>query len=249
MKHIAAALTLFTRLPVWRLTDIPSSYYSTAVVCWPLTGWLTGGLTGLTLYTLSFVLPLLPAVVSAIIIRLLLTGALHEDGLADFCDGFGGGHDREGILRIMKDSHIGTYGVIGLICYFLLTCSLLDSLPAETGVMAIFAADPFAKCCASQLTNILNYARPEGAKNRISYSRMTIGQLTFNLLSGILPITPIIIYSPLTACAVIFPLTALFFMIKIMKHRIGGYTGDCCGATFLICEAAMLTGIVILTAI
>ncbi len=246
MKHIVAAFILFTRLPLWRLTEIPLPCYSTSVVFWPLTGWLTGGLTGMSLYLLSLILPLLPAVVGALIIRLLVTGALHEDGLADFCDGFGGGHGREATLRIMKDSHIGTYGVIGLICYFLLLCSLLSSLPAKVGAIAIFAADPFSKCCASQLINLLEYARAEGAKNRISYSRMNGVQLAINLTSGLLPLIPIVIYSHLTACAVIFPILTLFFIVKVMKHRIGGYTGDCCGATFLICEATMLTGMVIL---
>ena len=70
------------------------------------------------IYALSFVLPPLAAVAIALSGRLLLTGALHEDGLADFCDGFGGGYTKERILAIMKDSHIGTYGVIGLIIYF-----------------------------------------------------------------------------------------------------------------------------------
>ena len=61
--------------------------------------------------------------------RILLTGALHEDGLADFCDGFGGGTTRERILSIMKDSHIGTYGVIGLICYLGMFYLLIYRLP------------------------------------------------------------------------------------------------------------------------
>ena len=71
---------------------------------WPLTGWLTGGLMAVTLWVGSLYLPYILAVLLAIIVRLLVTGALHEDGLADFCDGFGGGgSDRERILAIMKD--------------------------------------------------------------------------------------------------------------------------------------------------
>ena len=161
MRRIAAALTLFTRIPVWRWTDIPAAAYSSAVVFWPLTGWITGGVAALTVWLLSMVMPLAPAVACALVARLLLTGALHEDGLADFCDGFGGGRDKEGILRIMKDSHIGTYGVIGLICWFLLVWSLLSSLSADLAALTLLAADPMAKCCASQLTHLLPYARPE----------------------------------------------------------------------------------------
>lgn len=245
MRRIAAALTLFTRIPVWRWTDIPAAAYSSAVVFWPLTGWITGGVAALTVWLLSMVMPLAPAVTCALVTRLLLTGALHEDGLADFCDGFGGGRDKEGILRIMKDSHIGTYGVIGLLCWFLLVWSLLSSLSADLAAMALLAADPMAKCCASQLTHLLPYARPEGAKNKISYSRMSVGDFLFNVMCGILPIVPLLLVAPLTICAVVFPIAAMALMVRMMRRRIGGYTGDCCGATFLVCEASMLVGIII----
>lgn len=245
MKRIAAALTLFTRLPLWKWTDIPAEAYSWAVVFWPLTGWLTGGITACIYLGLSSLLPTLPALICAIVVQLLFTGALHEDGLADFCDGFGGGRDKEGILRIMKDSHIGTYGVIGLICYFLLLVSLLGSLPPSLAALAIFAADPFSKFCASQLINLLTYARKEGAKNNISYRKMTVMSFIFNLLSGSLPLLPLCFYAPISSFAVVVPLLALLCLTVYMKRKIGGYTGDCCGATFLICELAMILGIVI----
>ena len=78
-------------------------------------GWLTGGVLAATIWFGSMVMPYCLAILSAIVVRILITGALHEDGLADFLDGFGGGgKDRERILAIMKDSHIGTYGVLGL---------------------------------------------------------------------------------------------------------------------------------------
>ncbi len=78
--------------------------YTSAVVFWPLAGWLTGAVTAGVFSGLSFLLPTLPAIILALVARLLLTGALHEDGLADVCDGFGGGRDKESVLRIMKDS-------------------------------------------------------------------------------------------------------------------------------------------------
>lgn len=247
MKRIAAALTLFTRIPIWKWCEIPSSAYSTTVVYLPLVGWITGGITGAAIYLLSFIMPMLPAVIAALVVRLLLTGAFHEDGLADFCDGFGGGRDRESILRIMKDSHIGTYGVIGLICYFLLMTALLSSLSSQTASLSIFAVDPFSKCCSSQLTNILKYARPEGAKNKISYARMNGWQLLANIIFGCLPLVPLAIMdSPVFLFSVVLPLCSLGIMTRMMKCRIGGYTGDCCGATYLVCELSMCLGIVII---
>ena len=93
-----------------------------------------------TLWVGSHYLPYLVAVLLAVVVRLLVTGALHEDGLADFLDGFGGGgHDRERILAIMKDSHIGTYGVLGLIIYELLLVAALYSLPPTLAALTILA--------------------------------------------------------------------------------------------------------------
>ena len=99
MKKFVAALILFTRLPVWNGLMPSQSDYSDAVVYWPLTGWLTGGLTAFVMYCFSFVMPWSTAVILALVGRLLLTGALHEDGLADFCDAFGCGGDKDRILR------------------------------------------------------------------------------------------------------------------------------------------------------
>lgn len=246
MRKLAAAVILFTRLPLWRWVSPSQADYSDAVVFWPLTGWLTAGVTALALLGFASVVPEFTAVVLALAARILLTGALHEDGLADFCDGFGCGGDKARILGIMKDSHIGTYGVIGLIIYYLLTVSLLSSLPPFCSACAIFAADPFSKLCAAQITNILPYARPEGAKNKISYARMGWRKLVFQILCGTLPLFFLLSLSPWFALAAVMPILTVIFLMFMMSRRIGGYTGDCCGATFLFCEVSMLLGISII---
>ena len=166
IRDAAAAVTLFTRLPLWKLVKVSQGNYDRAVGFLPLAGWITGGTCAVLIYALSFVLPPLAAVAIALSGRLLLTGALHEDGLADFCDGFGGGYTKERILAIMKDSHIGTYGVIGLIIYFLTISALLSSLPSLFAAVAILASDPFSKLLAGQLTNLLPYARRKEPRTR-----------------------------------------------------------------------------------
>ena len=121
MKQIAAALVFFTRLPFWRIKafNVPAEYFKQVINYWAVVGWLTAGIMAGVLWCAAQVLPYSIAIIVALLSRLLITGALHEDGFADFFDGFGGGTTRERILEIMKDSHIGTYGVISLIFYFL----------------------------------------------------------------------------------------------------------------------------------
>ena len=135
MLRILAAFIFFTRLPFWRLAEVPAACFKNIVSHWALVGWLTAGLSVLVLYATSLILPPSVAILCAMITRLLITGCLHEDGLADFFDGFGGGTSRERILAIMKDSHIGSYGVIGLIFYFGLFYLLVSSLPDRASGM------------------------------------------------------------------------------------------------------------------
>lgn len=173
MKRVLAAFMFFTRLPLWRMVEVPSHYFKRVVELWPLTGWLTGGVMALTMWLSAQILPATVAALMAIAARLILTGALHDDGLADFCDGFGGGTSRERILAIMKDSHIGTYGVISLIIYYTLFVTLISSLPLHLACMTLIAGDVWSKFCASQVINLLPYARKEEeSKAHTIYNRI-----------------------------------------------------------------------------
>ena len=173
-----AAFIFFTRLPFWRLHEPPRQCYNSVVEWWPLTGWLTSGVMAAILYfgpQLSiFSYPL--SILFAIIARILITGALHEDGLADFFDGFGGGgSNRERILTIMKDSHIGAYGVLSLILYLALLYLCLYSMTPLIAALTVLAADPYAKMLGAQLTQMMPYARTEEtSKAHTIYRRMSI---------------------------------------------------------------------------
>ena len=240
--RIWAALIFFTRLPFWRLHQPPQECYKTVVEHWPLAGWLTGGLMAATLYVGSMYLPYIVAVLLAIVVRLLMTGALHEDGLADFLDGFGGGgHDRERILTIMKDSHIGTYGVLGLIIYELLLAACLFSMPPTLAALTILAADPYAKMVTAQLIMMMPYARrEEEAKNKTVYRKMQWPDNISLAVQGLLPMGLYLWYTGLAWELVIFlPCLAMYFLYLLIWNRLRGYTGDCCGAVCLLVELAV----------
>ena len=241
--NLLAAFIFFTRLPFWRLKEVPSECFKHVVPYWPWVGWLTGGLMAMVLGLGSQVMPVSLAWILAIVTRLLVTGALHEDGLADFFDGFGGGTTRERTLTIMKDSHIGTYGVIGLIVYFLLMLELRH-LPVPVLCTLVVCGDCWGKLCASQLINFLPYARKEeDSKAKVIYNRMSGKELFFCIAGGALPL--LLLPSSLWL-ALIAPCLVLAFLIRMMKRRLQGYTGDCCGATFLMCEMAFYLSALIL---
>jgi len=236
-----AALIFFTRLPFWRVYQPPQASYKAVVEFWPLTGWLTGGAMAATLYCGSTLFPWPVAVIAAIAVRLLITGALHEDGLADFLDGFGGGGDRAHILAIMKDSHIGTYGVLGLILYMLLLGTALYSMTPTVAALVVLAADPYSKMVSSQLVNMLPYARrEEEAKSKTVYRKPSLSAGLSLTVQGLLPMALMIWLTGVTwYLVIIVPAVVMYFLYLLMLRKIQGYTGDCCGAVCLLVELAV----------
>lgn len=224
MRRLLAALSFFTRLPFWRITELSREDYEHVVPLWPIAGLLTGGVMALTFGICHCFLSGSIAVVIALTARILLTGALHEDGFADFCDGFGGGTTRERTLEIMKDSHIGTYGVLGLILYTLLMWNILTDVACRLEVwqvcIVLIATDVWSKLMSSTIVCFLPYARKEAeAKSRLIYA------------AGRRP------YLRMLLALVSLNAPVLWALFRLMRNRIGGYTGDCCGATFLILES------------
>lgn len=187
------------------------------------------------LWLCSQFMPFHLAVILVILVRLLITGALHEDGLADFCDGFGGGTSKEKILSIMKDSHIGTYGVLGLVFYFALLWSSLASLPMPLCCMILFCGDTWSKFCAAQIINTLPYARKEEeSKAKVIYDRMQGSTWTMAFITGSLP--TMLLLPSVYWWAALAPVLVFLLLMSLIKKRLQGYTGDCCGTVFLLCE-------------
>ena len=248
MDRFFASLIFFTRLPWWRLRSVPREAFEPVVDWWPFVGWLTGGvLAGVFIGAHSLGMPPVLAALLAIASRLLLTGALHEDGLADFCDGFGGGSTRERTLSIMKDSHIGTFGVLGLICYILLLGTSLfciASVSPEFAALTVLMADPFSKMLAAQTVMAMPYARKEEeSKARNIYRRARFPQYILLLLEGLIPLGLYIwLTEPDTTqvlILVLVPALLCTLLNLFIYKRIKGYTGDCNGAIFLLTELSI----------
>ncbi len=237
-----ASFIFFTRLPLWRLHQPPRECYRSVVEYWPLTGWLTAGVMAAVVYFGSIWMPYPVAVLLAIASRILLTGALHEDGLCDFFDGFGGGgNDRQRILDIMKDSRTGTYGVLGIVLYGLLLLATLVSMPRTMAALTILAADPFAKMVAGQIIMMMPYARnEEESKAKTVYRKMSITAGIRLAAQGLLPLAAYIYVwsnAGIDWQILIFaPCIVMYMLYLLIWKRLHGYTGDCCGALFLLVE-------------
>lgn len=249
-KRIVAAFTFFTRLPLWRIVTVEKEYYERVVPLWPMAGWLTGGIMALVfLVATACSLPVSVAVVLSLLSRILLTGALHEDGFADFCDGFGGGSDRQSTLVIMKDSHIGTYGVLGLIVYFVLICCLLCNIANITQHSIPFfmiAADTSSKLLSSIIVDVLPYARTETeSKNKLIYSRTPVWERIVSVFFGLIPLLFAACLYPLILICIVPSACCSLLLFLLMYKRLKGYTGDCCGACFIITEVVFYLSICI----
>ena len=212
LDNVLAAFMFFTRLPFWKLKTVPQECFKHVVAYWSLSGWLTGGLMALSCWGLLYLFPAPVAVIGALIVRLLVTGALHEDGLADFFDGFGG---------------------------------LLLALPVQVLPVVLGCADPFAKYVGSHILRELPYARKEAeSKAKVVYDRFTWKEMVASALGGLLPL----VFLPLSySWMLIGPVVVFFLLIHLFRSRLGGYTGDCCGALFLLAELSAWMGAAIVT--
>ena len=242
----AAAFVLLSRLPTgwYRFpTDNPPNFTS-ALWAFPVVGLVIGGAAGLVLSgAVALSLPPLAAAALAIFASLLLSGAMHEDGLADMADGFGGGHDTDSIIRIMHDSRIGAYGVLALILATALRLSLL-TLCLETlsdwhlvGFIALIGA-------ASRFQPVLQLAVfPLSPQASLAALTGRPGMVRLMIALALWCPAMIWLFGLVATSAIALPACALSLWIgQIATRKIDGLTGDVMGATTLCAEIIMLMG-------
>jgi adenosylcobinamide-GDP ribazoletransferase len=233
------AVMFYTRLPCPAWVDHAPEYLNKATGYFPLMGWLAGGLAAAVLYLGSLILPLGVAVFLAILATVWLTGAFHEDGLADICDGFGGGWTQQQILEIMKDSRVGTFGIIGLGIALGLKIVSLAGLPVELALYTLVAGHTLSRGMAIAFVGILPYASADAtSKSKPVAKGNGPGRWTFVVLTALLPMAAIIWRFPdLAWWWLPIPLIAVqVYLGRLFRKWIGGYTGDCLGATQQILE-------------
>ena len=238
-----AALRFFTRLPVPRWVGHSEEQLNHAARWFPAVGWIVGASGAAVTLAALLVWPAPVAVLLGMVATLLVTGAFHEDGLADTIDGLGGGWTREDALSIMKDSRIGSYGAIGIGIALLLKFLALGEhavLPAPTFALVLVAGHAVSRFASTTLICFLDYARAEGKAKPLA-TRMGGGELAFAALGGLAPC----LFLPWAQVAGALGLTALVTLLaaRSFVKRLGGYTGDCLGATQQLAEIAFYLGL------
>ena len=231
LKLFLLALSFYTRLPGPKSQDYTK--LPQAVLYLPLVGWLVGGITAASFYLADLLWPQATAVILSLIIGIFLTGAFHEDGFADVCDGFGGGCGKQRILEIMKDSTIGVYGLLGLLLIFLLKISLLGGMLAATVPWVLLAGHSISRMPPLLLMRHYAYARNNDSKASGAVYKPNLQELAFATAIALLPLA---LLPALCVLAIIPVLGVNWYLGRYFYRHIGGYTGDCLGASQQIAE-------------
>lgn len=252
LRLLLTAVQFYTRLPVPAWVGHSDNLLNKATVYFPVVGWLVGGVAA-AVYVIGQLLFRNDGV--ALLLSLgasvLLTGAFHEDGFADTCDGFGGGWTKLKILEIMKDSRLGTYGAVGLGLLLGLKLVALRGLPATGVGAALLVAHPLSRATALTCIFTHEYAREnEDSKAKPVAKKISRAELAAGLLLGALPLLAYAGWMRCPALLWVFVPLGLVqtSMARYFQRWIGGYTGDCLGAIQQVAEVVIYLFLLILSA-
>jgi adenosylcobinamide-GDP ribazoletransferase len=241
LTELAAAVTLLTWLPVHRLPLGSAPNSASAVWAYPLVGALVGGIGGGAYWlAAAFACPSALAAPWTLAVLILMTGALHEDGLADFADGLGG-NTKEQSLAIMRDHRIGSYGVIALILSLAIRITAIAVI-AETSAVAaaLIAAAATSRLAAVLVMAALPAARADGISASVGRPR---GARAAAALGVTFVISWLLLPFGMALIAIIAAATAALAIGAIASARLGGQTGDVLGAAVVLAECLVLTAL------
>jgi len=237
------AISYFTRLPIPSCIVFDNEQFHKANAYFPAVGLLNALVMIAFFCFCQLFFPMSVSIILMLVSGLLLTGSLHEDGFADCCDGFGGGYDVTQRLKIMKDSQIGTYGGIGLIVIFLLKFNLLVELAnggTENLAIGLVLAHVLSRYSALYLMQKLPYVRLETGGGKVQSLSTKLNRCYF-LSTSSLTFCCLFFLTFTSALVIITAVAMITFVIKtLLLKNLGGYTGDCLGATQQLVELSIL---------
>lgn len=251
LRLFLTAIQFFTRIPVPAWVGHSAAQLNQAARYFPMVGIVVGSFCAGVLWLIAQVLPLSLAVPLSMAAGILVTGAFHEDGLADFTDGLGGGYTPEKALAIMKDSRIGAYGAISLIMVLILKYqALLELARAHSWLVvtaALIAAHSFSRLMAVSIMFTQSYIRDDdSARAKPAAQQISRASFIIALLTGLVSLVALYVASAHVAnilTAVFAALLMRNYLAWRLQKRLGGYTGDCLGAVQQLTELAFYLGL------
>ena len=237
------ALQFLTRLPITSKQLYTPERMANTVAFFPLAGALIGSLLALLFSIGVLALPLPAALCLILVASPLVTGAFHEDGLADTFDGLGAPGGREETLRVMRDSRLGSFGALALIGSFAIRLALLAALPATIICGALVTAHGLSRLSAVLMIATSQYQRAEGTGKPVAEG-ISHDSLRIALVTGVLLIIGWLVFLPLASLllAVAGTVAGHLWLRRLAVRRIGGYTGDTLGAVQQVSEIGFYLG-------
>jgi adenosylcobinamide-GDP ribazoletransferase len=242
IKIFFTALMFYTRIPCPSWIDHSEEYINKATRYFPLIGWIVGTASALIVFFSAMLFSTSVSIILSMVVSILLTGAFHEDGFGDVCDGFGGGWTKEKILEIMKDSRMGAYGVIGLILLLALkffTLIELLNLDLWFCLKSLILAHVLSRFMAVTVIFTHEYAR-EDATSKIKpiAKKLNLKNL---VVSAIWLVPAFLIFQNMYVFLALIPVYAMkIYLANYFQKWTGGYTGDCLGAIQQVTEIITL---------
>lgn len=251
-RYFLLAVGFFTRIPVPDLANFEAQQLNHSAKYFPLVGIIVGIAGAVVLEVSAKFLPINVAVLLSMIATIVLTGAFHEDGLADSMDGMGGGWNTAQILTIMQDSRLGTFGALALFLILFTKFQVLSALPLANLAYVLVAAHALSRLCAVYVMATLRYVKTDG-KSKPLATAIKPRELGLATFFGLLPLLPLSRLLCADAAALLFFSLCWFICIALIggwwhykiKYWLGGYTGDCLGAMQQMTELAFYLGILI----
>jgi adenosylcobinamide-GDP ribazoletransferase len=235
LKSLLAAIAFLTRVPVPGAAALDAHDVGKSAAWFPLVGVMLGGVYALAAFLLRNHLPVSVVAALLIVLDVLLTGALHFDGLADTADGFGGGTTIEHVLRIMRDHAIGSYGAVALILLAAVKLTAYSELLRRNDYIPALVLTPaLGRWSMLLLTASLSYARPTASVAQ----GMGKAALFWGTCLAVAAISASLSLRGWMAAAAVVVVSAAFGIY--CKRRIQGITGDTLGANLQLCETASL---------
>lgn len=240
LRLFLTALTFLTRIPCARWAGRNEADLNHAARYFPLVGVVIGLIAALAYWLAASVLPQALAVILSMAATLWVTGAFHEDGLADAVDGLGGGWTKAQALAIMKDSRIGNYGATVLFLALLTKFQALIHLSATLLPAVLVAGHACSRFAAVLVIYTQSYVREHGKAKPLA-QRISGGEL---LAAAVFGLAPLALLEPILLWAIVPVAVVWLWFSRKLRQRLGGYTGDCLGAMQQLCEITFYLGVV-----